>query len=95
LPRRPATAPQRPSQARDHKAQPELDAAISRLLDHYLHTAARASDLLSPAREELPLAPLSPGAAPGQPADRRQALAWFDAERHVLLAEAPACARKP
>jgi len=60
--------------------------ATGRVLDHYLHTAARAALLLDPSKEPVVLAPLRPGAATGQPADRRQALAWFEAEHHVLLA---------
>jgi DNA-binding SARP family transcriptional activator/tetratricopeptide (TPR) repeat protein len=60
--------------------------AIGRVLDHYLHTAARAARLLDPAKEPVVLAAPRPGAAAGQPADRRQALAWFQAEHQVLLA---------
>ncbi len=60
--------------------------ATGRMLDHYLHTAARAAHLLIPSKEPVVLAPPRPGAAPQQPADRRQALAWFQAEHQVLLA---------
>jgi DNA-binding SARP family transcriptional activator len=60
--------------------------AIGRVLDHYLHTAASAGRLLNPAKEPIALAPPRPGAAAAQPADRRQALAWFEAEHQVLLA---------
>jgi DNA-binding SARP family transcriptional activator/tetratricopeptide (TPR) repeat protein/DNA-binding XRE family transcriptional regulator len=60
--------------------------ATGRVLDHYLHTAAPAVRLLIPAMEPVALAPPRPGAAAGQPADRRQALAWFEEEHHVLLA---------
>jgi tetratricopeptide (TPR) repeat protein/transcriptional regulator with XRE-family HTH domain len=60
--------------------------ATARMLDHYLHTAAGAARLINPAREPVVLASAQPGAAPGQPADRRQALAWFEAEHQVLLA---------
>jgi hypothetical protein len=56
------------------------------VLDHYLHTAAGAAVLLDPAKEPIVLAKPRTGAAAGQPADRRQALAWFEAERQVLLA---------
>jgi tetratricopeptide (TPR) repeat protein/transcriptional regulator with XRE-family HTH domain len=61
-------------------------AAAGRVLDHYLHTAARAARLLNPATEPVVLGPPRPGAAAGQPADRRQAMAWFQAEHQVLLA---------
>jgi tetratricopeptide (TPR) repeat protein/transcriptional regulator with XRE-family HTH domain len=61
-------------------------AATGRMLDHYLHTAACAARLLDPAEEPVALAQPRPGAAAGQPADHRQALAWFQAEYRVLLA---------
>jgi DNA-binding SARP family transcriptional activator/tetratricopeptide (TPR) repeat protein len=73
-------------QARQTDSQDDHDAAIGRVLDHYLHTAARAAHLLVPAMEMVALAPPRPGAAPGQPTDHRQALAWFEAEHQVLLA---------
>jgi DNA-binding SARP family transcriptional activator len=60
--------------------------ATGRVLDHYLHTAARAARLLDPSQEPVVLAPPRPGAAAGQPADHRQAMAWFQAEHQVLLA---------
>jgi tetratricopeptide (TPR) repeat protein/DNA-binding XRE family transcriptional regulator len=60
--------------------------ATGRVLDHYLHTAARAALVLYPAKEPVVLAPPRPGAAPGQPVDPRQALAWFEAEHQVVLA---------
>ena len=75
-------------QARDRDSQAVRDAAIGRLLDHYLHTAARGALLLEQSREKIALAPPRPGAAPEQPSDRRQALAWFEAEHLVLLAAA-------
>jgi tetratricopeptide (TPR) repeat protein len=74
------------AQAGDHETQADRDAATSRILDHYLHTAARAALLLPPAREPLALGPPRAGVSPEQPADHRQALEWFAAEHHVLLA---------
>jgi DNA-binding SARP family transcriptional activator len=73
-------------QARHTDSDTDRREAIGRLLDHYLHTAARAALLLSPGKEPILLAPLRPGAAAWQPADHRQALAWFEAEHQVLLA---------
>jgi len=63
-------------------------AAITRLLDHYTHTAHTAARLASPARDQiqLPLAPPAAGVTPEQPADLRAALAWLTAEHPVLLA---------
>jgi tetratricopeptide (TPR) repeat protein len=61
-------------------------AAIHRVLDHYLHTAYTADRLLDPARDMLALTPPQPAVTPEHPADRAQALAWFTAERPVLVA---------
>jgi DNA-binding SARP family transcriptional activator len=76
------------SQARDCDTQPQRDAAITRVLDHYLHTASHSATLLYPSSEQLALAPPSPGTCPERPASHLQALAWFEAEHHVLLAAA-------
>jgi tetratricopeptide (TPR) repeat protein len=74
------------SQARDHDSAPGRHAAVGRILDHYLHTAAHAAFLLQPARETVDIAAPRRGVIPEQPGDRRQALAWFEAEHRVLLA---------
>jgi tetratricopeptide (TPR) repeat protein len=73
-------------QAHGHDSQDEHAAAIGRVLDYYVHTAAEAALVLDPSREALNLDPPSPGAVPGKAADYSQALAWFDAEHEVLLA---------
>jgi DNA-binding SARP family transcriptional activator len=73
-------------QARHTDSQDDLDAAVGRVLDHYLHTAAPAARLLIPSKEPVVLAPPRPGAAAGQPANDQQAMAWFEAEHEVLLA---------
>jgi tetratricopeptide (TPR) repeat protein/transcriptional regulator with XRE-family HTH domain len=76
--------------AAEHAAATSDDAsrhaAVARVLDHYLHTASPAALLLRPVRDVIALAPPRPGAVPEQPADQRQALAWFEAEHQVLLA---------
>ncbi|MGH3250480.1 MAG: BTAD domain-containing putative transcriptional regulator, partial [Trebonia sp.] len=71
-----------------HEADTDLerDAAIGRVLDHYLQTAACSALLLNPSHEPVVLATPSPDAAPEQPADHQQALAWFEEEHQVLLA---------
>jgi tetratricopeptide (TPR) repeat protein/transcriptional regulator with XRE-family HTH domain len=74
------------AQAHDTDTEPDRRAAVGRVLDHYLHTADRATHLLLPSAESAALIPLSPGAAPEQPAGPRQAMAWFEAEHQVLLA---------
>jgi tetratricopeptide (TPR) repeat protein len=73
-------------QARDIDSGAEREAAIGRVLDHYLHTAGRGAVLLRPSHELITLAPPSPGAVPEQPADYNQAMTWFEAEHPVLLA---------
>jgi tetratricopeptide (TPR) repeat protein len=74
------------SLARDHDSAPEREAATGRALDHYLHTAGHGGILLDPTREPVTLAPPRPGTAVERLADYRQALDWFEAEAHVLLA---------
>jgi len=62
----------------------DRDGAVTRLLDYYQHTAARADALIgrpAPAAEAGPI----PAAVPAL-ADREQALAWARAERAGLLA---------
>jgi hypothetical protein len=65
-------------------------AAAHRVLDHYLHTAHAAAKVLNPHRGAIALKPAQPGVAPERAADHEQAMAWFDAERAVLLAAGPA-----
>jgi tetratricopeptide (TPR) repeat protein len=60
--------------------------ALCRVLDHYLHTGHAAALLLQPTREPLSLTAPRPGVQAGDPVSYEQALAWFDAERPVLLA---------
>jgi len=73
-------------QARSVEPQPQLDAAIHRILDHYLHTAYTAAMLLNPGRDPIALAPSRDGVTPEPLADQEQAMAWFAAEDAVLLA---------
>jgi tetratricopeptide (TPR) repeat protein/transcriptional regulator with XRE-family HTH domain len=80
-------------QAGHTDSQADRAAAIGRVLDHYLHTAACAALLLNPAKELVALAAPRPGAAPGRPADYPQALAWFEKEHQVLLAALTLAAR--
>jgi DNA-binding SARP family transcriptional activator/tetratricopeptide (TPR) repeat protein len=67
-------------------ADPQRQTATHRVLDHYLHTAYTADRLLDPARDMLALTPPQPRSTPEHPTDRAQALAWFTAERPVLVA---------
>jgi tetratricopeptide (TPR) repeat protein len=60
--------------------------AVRRVLDHYLHTASAGSSLLNPARPLLPLGAPQPGVTAEPLGSVADALAWFEAERQVLIA---------
>ena len=69
-------------------AQEDDDArrvAIHRMLDHYLHTAETAASRLNPVRDPVASMPPQPRVTCDDVADYRQAMAWFTAERPVLL----------
>jgi tetratricopeptide (TPR) repeat protein len=66
----------------------EQQAALTRLFDHYLHTAASAMDTRFPGeRHRRPRIP-APATPPAPVADSAAALAWLDAERAALVAVA-------
>ncbi len=67
-------------------SEPARRAALHRLLDHYLHTAANATLLMDPHRDRITMPPAQPGVTPEEFAQPGQAIAWFDAEHPVLLA---------
>jgi hypothetical protein len=63
-------------------------AAISRALDHYLHTAMNADAMLSPFHHPITtVPPPQEGIALDGFEGRQQAIQWFDAEHHVLHAD--------
>jgi hypothetical protein len=64
------------------------NAALGRMLDHYLHTAQAVATLLCPGRDLLTLPPPVAGVQPEQPGTSASALAWFIAERQVISAAA-------
>jgi DNA-binding SARP family transcriptional activator len=72
------------TQSADSEA--ERRAATARMLDHYLHTAHSAALQVRPISSPLILAAVQPGAEPERISDAGQALAWFEAERRVLVA---------
>jgi hypothetical protein len=73
------------AQAVDLAEADQEQAAIGRLVAHYLHTAARAMDRLAHARPQL--VELAPACAPAIPfPDPAAAGAWLDAERANLAA---------
>jgi DNA-binding SARP family transcriptional activator len=66
----------------------QREAAVGRLMDHYLHSAGAADVLLGRPREPSPLPPRPalPGTAVEEFADRPAALAWLAAEHAGLVA---------
>ena len=73
-------------QSRNTDGQPERAAAVGRLVDHYLHTARDGASTVYPSIGPIVLGPPSPGTGPERFTGHEQALAWFEAEYHVLLA---------
>lgn len=72
--------------ARAEDSQQKQRAAIRRALDHYLLSAHAADQMLGKLPAVITPGPPRPGVAPEQPAGFRQAMAWFEAEQHVLAA---------
>jgi DNA-binding SARP family transcriptional activator/Tfp pilus assembly protein PilF len=69
-----------------HDSSGEQDAAVTRLLDHYVHAAAAAMDTLHPAERHL-RPPVPRPVTPTPPlTDPVAAPAWLDAERATLVA---------
>jgi DNA-binding SARP family transcriptional activator/tetratricopeptide (TPR) repeat protein len=64
----------------------EREPALTRLLDHHLHSAYNADRLLRPNRDPIVPEPPAAGVRPAEPTDHAAALAWFDAERTALPA---------
>ena len=73
--------------ARTTDSDAERREAVHRVLDHYLHTASAGSQVLNPVRPHIALEPPQPGVVPELARLRRaETLAWFEAERQVLIA---------
>jgi DNA-binding SARP family transcriptional activator/tetratricopeptide (TPR) repeat protein len=76
-------------QASQSDPAPEQNAAVRRLLDHYLHSAGPAGVLVF-GGHELPqpvlAAPADPAITPERPRSRPEAIAWFSAELDTLAA---------
>jgi DNA-binding SARP family transcriptional activator/tetratricopeptide (TPR) repeat protein/CheY-like chemotaxis protein len=70
-----------------HDPAEERRAAVQRVLDHYLHTAYRADQLLRPSQYDvIALGSPSPLVITENLRDHHEALKWFTAEYPVLLA---------
>jgi DNA-binding SARP family transcriptional activator len=70
--------------AEDGEAQ--WRAATQRMLGYYLHSAYAAALVLHPHLDQVSLAPAEPAVRPEEMTGYEQAMAWFEAEHHVLLA---------
>jgi DNA-binding SARP family transcriptional activator/tetratricopeptide (TPR) repeat protein len=64
----------------------DRNAAIRRMLDHYLHTGHRAATVVAPYFDPLPLSPAQPGVIVDELATTEDALGWFATEHAPLLA---------
>jgi DNA-binding SARP family transcriptional activator/tetratricopeptide (TPR) repeat protein len=73
-------------QAHSRDSQDVRDAAVQRVLDHYLHTAHGAALLIEPHLGPLVLIPPRPGVTLVEPATAQNAMSWFMAEHAALLA---------
>ncbi len=67
------------------RQEPEPDAAMRRMLDHYLHSAHRAVILFQPRRTPLRLDAPDPAATVTTFADRGEALSWLTTEHPTLV----------
>ncbi len=67
-------------QARDHDGQDIRDAAVHRVLDHYLHSANGAAMKIEPHLDRLALVQAGPGVVITEPASAEDAMSWFMAE---------------
>jgi len=72
--------------ARTDESDGDLDAAVRRLLDHYLRSMYAGVKLVYPTRLPIELPPPVSGVQVESFATDRQALAWCRAERHVIQA---------
>ncbi len=73
--------------------QAAQDAAIERVLAHYLHTADRAARLMEPFHYPIALGPVPPGVTAGQPATTEDAMTWFSGEQAAMVATVRLAAR--
>jgi DNA-binding SARP family transcriptional activator/tetratricopeptide (TPR) repeat protein len=72
--------------ARATDSDAECHDAVLRVLDHYLHTASAGSRVLNPVRPHITLEPLQRGVVPELLSYASETLAWYEAERQVLIA---------
>jgi tetratricopeptide (TPR) repeat protein/transcriptional regulator with XRE-family HTH domain len=73
-------------QARGTDGDGAIRAALHRVLDHYLHSAAAATVLIHPFLDRVTLDPPLPQVCLAEVSTAPQAVAWFRAERQILVA---------
>jgi len=78
--------------ARAHDHQDARDAAVGRVLDHYLHTTHQAATLMEPFHP-IAVDPPQPGVIAGELTTVEDAMAWFTSEQATLLAAVPLAGR--
>jgi DNA-binding SARP family transcriptional activator/tetratricopeptide (TPR) repeat protein len=72
--------------ARRAEHDEDRQAATHRMLDHYLHSAQAAADVLFGPWNRYPAGSARPGTVPERPVTEPAALGWLTAERDVLVA---------
>ncbi len=72
-------------QAGVHDRGQVRDAAVRRVLDHYLHSAYAAAMLIEPHLARLKLAPAEPGVVSARPVSAEDAMSWFVAQDAAIL----------
>jgi DNA-binding SARP family transcriptional activator len=79
--------------ARAEDSESDRQAAVHRVLDHYLHTAHSAAVAMEPFLYPITVGPPSPGTITVDVATSEAALDWFTSEQAVLLAAVRLAAR--
>ncbi|MEV4822657.1 BTAD domain-containing putative transcriptional regulator [Micromonospora sp. NPDC049274] len=64
--------------------EPDRDAAVSRLLQHYLHSSYHAATRLAPMSPTIVPTPAPDGVVVGRPGSYDEAMRWFEDHREVL-----------
>jgi DNA-binding SARP family transcriptional activator/tetratricopeptide (TPR) repeat protein len=73
-------------EAMTRESEADRQAAVQRVLDHYLQAASVASGFLCPYHTEVTRTPRLPGVMIEEIEGSAQAAEWFENEQHVLLA---------
>jgi tetratricopeptide (TPR) repeat protein len=79
--------------AHTHDDQTAQNAAVDRVLDHYLHSAHNAAVLMEPFNYPITLRPRPPGVTVSEQASAEEAMAWFTTEQATLLGAVQLAAR--